>query len=310
MRMLVIGAGSTGGYFGGRLEQAGRDVTFLVRPARAKRLHAQGLQIISPKGDVTLHPRLVTVGEIAEPFDIVLLAVKAFSLDAALADMAPAVGRDTMIVPVLNGMKHIDALCTRFGPDVVVGCACRVSALVDEQGRIVQLSALQDIVYGELNGSASNRMEKLDAFMHGAGFNNRLSITITRDMWEKWILLATLGSVTCLMRGTIGEVEAASGGSEFVLQLFEETVSIANAVGVAPSKEFLVAAKAALTAKGSALTSSMYRDLQQGGAIEADQIVGDLLLRARKAKLTTPLLATAYTHLSVYQNRISRPFNP
>lgn len=306
MRMLVIGAGSTGGYFGGRLVQAGRDVTFLVRSARAGHLRTHGLQIISPHGEVSLHPQLVTAGGITNAFDIVLLAVKAYSLDAVLADLAPAVGPDTMIVPVLNGMKHIEVLCNRFGQEVVVGCACKIAALVDDQGRIVQLSALQDIAYGELNGSATHRMEKLDAFMRGAGFDTRLSMTITRDMWEKWILLATLGSVTCLMRGSIGEIEAAPGGSQFVLQLLEEVVTIANAVGVPPCEEFLAGAKATLTTKGSSFTSSMYRDLQRGGLIEADQIVGDLLVRASKARLSTPLLAAAYTHLSVYQNRISR----
>jgi 2-dehydropantoate 2-reductase len=305
MRMLVIGAGSTGGYFGGRLAQAGRDVTFLVRPARAEHLRAHGLEIISPHGNVTLRPQLVTAGGIKEPFDIVLLTVKAYSLEAALADLAPAVGPSTMILPVLNGMKHVDVLGARFGRKAVVGCACKVAAVVDEQGRIVQLSPLQQIVYGEMDGSSSPRIRELDAFMQGAGFETHLSMTIARDMWEKWILLASLGSVTCLMRGNVGEIEAASGGLEFVLRMFDEVVAIAKAAGIAPSEEFLVEAKATLTAKGSTSTSSMYRDLLKGRPIEADQIVGDLLVRGGGAGVATPLLAAAYTHLSVYQNRLS-----
>jgi 2-dehydropantoate 2-reductase len=305
MRMLVIGAGSTGGYFGGRLAQAGRDVTFLVRPARAEHLRAHGLEIISPHGNVTLRPQLVTAGGIKEPFDIVLLTVKAYSLEAALADLAPAVGPSTMILPVLNGMKHVDVLGARFGRKAVVGCACKVAAVVDEQGRIVQLSPLQQIVYGEMDGSSSPRIRELDAFMQGAGFETHLSMTIARDMWEKWILLASLGSVTCLMRGNVGEIEAASGGLEFVLRMFDEVVAIAKAAGIAPSEEFLVEAKATLTAKGSTSTSSMYRDLLKGRPIEADQIVGDLLMRGGRAGVATPLLAAAYTHLSVYQNRLS-----
>jgi 2-dehydropantoate 2-reductase len=305
MRMLVIGAGSTGGYFGGRLAQAGRDVTFLVRPARAEHLRAHGLEIVSPHGNFTLRPQLVTAGGIKEPFDIVFLTVKAYSLEAALADLAPAVGPSTMILPVLNGMKHVDLLGARFGRKAVVGCACKVAAVVDEQGRIVQLSPLQQIVYGEMDGSSSPRVRNLDAFMQGAGFETRLSMTIARDMWEKWILLATLGSVTCLMRGNVGEIEAASGGLEFVLRMFDEVVAIAKAAGTAPSEEFLVEAKATLTAKGSTFTSSMYRDLLKGRPIEADQIVGDLLVRGGRAGVATPLLAAAYTHLSVYQNRLS-----
>ena len=305
MRMLVIGAGSTGGYFGGRLAQAGRDVTFLVRPARADHLRAHGLEIVSPHGNLTLRPQLVTAGGIKEPFDIVFLTVKAYSLEAALADLAPAVGPSTMILPVLNGMKHVDLLGARFGRKAVVGCACKVAAVVDEQGRIVQLSPLQQIVYGEMDGSSSPRVRNLDAFMQGAGFETRLSMTIARDMWEKWILLATLGSVTCVMCGNVGEIEAASGGLEFVLRMFDEVVAIAKAAGTAPSEEFLVEAKATLTAKGSTFTSSMYRDLLKGRPIEADQIVGDLLVRGGRAGVATPLLAAAYTHLSVYQNRLS-----
>src|SRR6202050_4904405 len=125
MRMLVIGAGSTGGYFGGRLAQAGRDVTFLVRPARAEHLRAHGLEIVSPHGNFTLRPQLVTAGVIKEPFDIVFLTVKAYSLEAALADLAPAVGPSTMILPVLNGMKHVDLLGARFGRQAVGGCVCK-----------------------------------------------------------------------------------------------------------------------------------------------------------------------------------------
>jgi 2-dehydropantoate 2-reductase len=303
MRILVVGAGSTGGYFGGRLAQAGRDVTFLVRPARAEQLRTNGLQIVSPHGDVTLKPQLVTAGSIGGPFDVVLLTVKAFALDAALGDMTPAVGPDTMVLPVLNGMKHVDALTERFGDRTVVGCVCRVATVVD-QGRIVQLSKLQDLAYGEMDGSVSPRIKQLDAFMQGAGFDARLSTGIAREMWEKWALLAALGGINCLMRGTVGEIVAAPGGLDFVLAFLAEVVAVVDAVGHPMSDEFLAGARAVLTAKGSAQTSSMYRDLQQGSPIEADQIIGDLLARGRRVGIATPLVAAAYANLSIYQARI------
>jgi 2-dehydropantoate 2-reductase len=303
MRLLVVGAGSTGGYFGGRLAEAGRDVTFLVRPARAAHLQANGLQIISPHGDVTLTPKLVTAGNVAEPFDAVLLTVKAFSLEAALDDLAPAVGPDTMILPVLNGMKHVDMLAARFGAKAVVGCVCRVATTVDDQGRIVQLAKFQDLAYGEMDGAPSTRTEQLDAFMRGAGFDAKLSPTIEREMWEKWVLLATMGGITCLMRGNIGEIEAAPGGAAFVLRFLDEVVSVVAAVGKAPGAAFLTTTKAVLTTQGSAHASSMYRDLQQGRPVEADHIIGDLL--ARRAGVSTPLLAAAYANLSIYQNGIA-----
>jgi 2-dehydropantoate 2-reductase len=304
MRILVVGAGSTGGYFGGRLAQAGRDVTFLVRPERAARLKADGLQILSPHGDVTLTPRLVTAADLDAPFDAVLLTVKAFSLDAAMDDVAPAVGPETMILPVLNGMSHVGRLAARFGEEAVVGCVCKVATRLDDRGRIVQLAPFQELVYGEMDGTPSDRTERLDAAMQGAGFDARLSRTIEREMWEKWVLLATMGGITCLMRGNVGDIVAA-GGVPFVLGFLKEVVSVVTAAGHPPSEEFVARARAMLTEEGSAQTSSMYRDLQQGGPVEADQIIGDLLAHARRLDAPTPLLAAAYTHLSIYQSRLS-----
>jgi len=305
MRILVVGAGSTGGYFGGRLAQAGRDVTFLVRNKHAQHLQQNGLQIISPFGDVTLRPKLVTAGNLAEPFDAVLLTVKAFSLDAALDDLGPAVGPETIILPVLNGMKHVDTIIARFGENALVGCVCMVATMIDDDGRIVQLTKLQEMAYGEMSGNPSPRTDRLDEAMRGAGFDARLSRTIEREMWEKWILLATLGGITCLMRGNVGEIEAAPGGVDFSLRFLDEVTAVVNAVGRKPSEAFLTDTKAQLTAKGSTLTSSMYRDLQKGNSVEADQIIGDLVVRAHRAQVTTPLLAAAFTHLSMYQKRIA-----
>jgi 2-dehydropantoate 2-reductase len=305
MRILVVGAGSTGGYFGGRLAQAGRDVTFLVRPGRAQRLHTSGLQIISPHGDFIVTPKLVTANSITAPFDAVLLTVKAFSLAAAIEDLAPAVGPRTMILPVLNGMKHVDTLIERFGENAVAGCVCKVATMVDEEGRILHLSKLHELTYGERDGHPSSRMDALHETFRNAGFDARLSAKIEHDMWEKWVLLATLGGITCLMRGNIGEIAAAAGGTEFALRFLAEVTAVVTAAGQKPGDGFLDAAKAQFTQKGSDLTSSMYRDLQAGNPVEADQILGDLLARARAFDISTPLLAAAFTHLSIHQNRIA-----
>jgi 2-dehydropantoate 2-reductase len=306
MRMLVVGAGSTGGYYGGRLAQAGRDVTFLVRPARAQHLRDNGLQIVSPYGDFTLQPKVITADEIDGHYDAILFTVKAYSMDAAIADLAPAVGPDTMILPTLNGMRHMDVLSKRFTPRNVPGFVCKIMSTIDDKGRIVQLSKLQDLAYGELDGTASDRMKALDAFMQNAGFPARLTPVIAREMWEKWTLLAALGGITCLMRGNVGEILSAAGGKDFILALLDEVVSVVRKVGVAPSPEFITSTTGLLTTNGSVQTSSMYRDLEKGAAVEADQIVGDMLARGQAASLVTPLLAAAYTSLSVYQNRLPK----
>ena len=306
MRLLVVGAGSTGGYFGGRLIEAGRDVTFLVRPARAAKLKESGLNILSPHGDATLQPKVVTPATLAGTYDAVLLTVKAYQLEAAMEDVAPAIGPQSMILPVLNGMRHMDLLAQRFSPHNVVGCALKVSTTLDDDGRVVQLSTLQDIAYGELDGERTSRIAALDVFMQSAKIGARLSSAIRREMWEKWTLLASLGAINCLMRGSIGEVEACPGGTAFALQLLSEVVAIVAAVGVPPSDGFLAAARAMLTEKGSPLASSMFRDLQSGKPIEAEAIVGDLVRRGANAGISAPLLSAAYVSLVVHQNKVGR----
>jgi len=305
MRILVVGAGATGGYFGGRLAQAGRDVTFLVRPKRAAQLQADGLQILSPHGDVTLTPKLVTAGAIAAPYDAVLLTVKAFALEAALRDLVPAVGPGSMIIPVLNGMRHVDALTARFNEAPVLGGVCLVASTIDPQGRIRQLADFQQLVYGERGGEMSARVAALDAAMQGAGFVARASGAILQEMWEKWILLATLGAITCLLRGTVGDIEAAPGGAALALAALGECVAVATRSGYPPSEAFLERTRASVTAKGSATAPSIYRDLTQGLPVEADQIVGDMLARAQGFGIAAPILAVAYAHLSIYQKRIA-----
>jgi len=304
MRILVVGAGATGGYFGARLAEAGRDVTFLVRAGRADQLGRSGLEIKSPHGDLLLRPKLITAAALDRPFDTVVLAVKAFALEEALADLAPAVGSETMIVPFLNGMRHMEALVDRFGERPVLGGVCVVATMLDPDGRIVQLGDMQELAYGERDGTMSERVRALDGQFQNAGFKAQASDSILLRMWEKWVLLATVGSVTCLMRGTVGEVEAAPGGTEFALALLAECIAVATAAGFTPREPFVKTAKGMITARGSGFASSMFRDMGAGAPIEADQIVADLLSRARRHGVGTPLLAVANAHLAVYQNRI------
>jgi len=306
MRMLVVGAGSTGGYFGGRLTEAGRDITFIVRPSRHQQLSNEGLRIVSPHGDAKITPKLITADTLKGTYDAVLLTVKDFQLDASLDDIAPAIGPQTMILPVLNGMIHMDILARRFSPRNVVGCVLKVATTLEDDGRIVQLTPLQDIAYGELDGSTTPRIQSLDAFMRGANIGARLSTAIKREMWEKWILLSSLGAITCLMRGTIGEVEASPGGTEFASHLLDEVVTIVRKVGVAPSEAFLSSARQQLTAKGSPFASSMFRDVQRGRKVEVEAIIGDLVRRGASAGIHSPLMSTAYAHLCVYQNKTSK----
>ena len=306
MRMLVVGAGSVGGYFGARLAAAGRDVTFLVRPRRAAEL-AGGLTIVS-NGDETVIPVNVIGGsETAGGFDVALLAVKAYQLDGAIEDLASHVGRKTMILPVLNGMKHMETLRSRFGAPHVIGGVAKIATSLDERGRILDQGRFHDLSYGEWSGEESERIVALDRFMKGAGFDARLSAEIEREMWEKWAMLAGIGGIGCLMDGTVGEVARTPGGIDFVTGLLGEIAAAIQAVWQPLSDPFKAQVVSMFTDRGSSLTSSMYRDMKAGHRLEADQIIGDLVTRAAAKGMTTPLLSTVLARLRVYEeSRVSK----
>ena len=306
MRILVVGAGAVGGYFGGRLAQAGRDVTFLVRAKRAATLAAKGLEILSPHGNVTLHPRTITGNQIGVHYDLVLLGVKSYGLAEAMDDFAHAVGPDTMILPVLNGMRHVDLLAARFGSRSVLGGVCMVSTEIDDEGRILQLAEFQSLVYGELDGQSTPRLAEVDQALRGAGFEASTSGHIVADMWQKWVQLATLGSINCLLRGNIGEVVSVPSGADLCLEALKECSDIAGACGYPQTVAFLEKQRADLTAKDSSMTSSMYRDFTRGASVEVDTILGDLLERGGRQNLRTPILEAAFVSLSIYQQRLAK----
>jgi len=300
MRALVVGAGSVGGYFGGRLAAAGRDVTFLVRPHRATQL-AGGLTIISKGHETTIPVKVISTGEPAGEFDVILLAVKAYQLDTAISDFSVHVSERSMILPVLNGMKHVDILRSRFGALHVIGGVARIASTLDERGAILDQADFHDLAYGEWSREKSGRILAVDQFMTGAGFEARLSTDIERDMWEKWALLATLGASTCLIDGDIGQVARAPGGVDVINSLFEEVVAAVGAAWRPLSERFKARVLALLTNPASRLTSSMYRDMKGGHRVEADQIIGDLVMRAAEKGIATPLLSAVLTRLKVYE---------
>lgn len=303
MRLLVVGAGAVGGYFGGRLAQAGRDVTFLVRNRRAAQLRERGLEIVSPHGDATISPKVVTRDQLSGSYDLILLAVKNHGLKTSLDDIAPAVGPDTLIFPALNGMHHLEELKAKFAVSNLLGGVCVVATTLDAQGRVVQLTGMQKLVYGELDGSRSLRIEAVDRALQGAGFEAQLSTHIVLDMWEKFVFIAALAGITCLLRGSVGEIAAAPRGRELALAMHDECVSVGKACGYEPRSQAIESVRAMLTQADSTLTSSMYRDLQKGAALEADAIVGEMCQRGETAGLRLPLLSAAYAQLAIFERR-------
>ncbi|HTT54170.1 MAG TPA: ketopantoate reductase family protein [Streptosporangiaceae bacterium] len=307
MTILVVGAGATGGYFGARLAQAGRDVTFLVRPHRARQLRERGLRMVGPgtgaSAGQALRPDLVMAGELTEPADVVLLAVKATALDQAIADFAPAVGPRTVVVPFLNGMAHLAVLTKRFGQPAVLGGVIIIAAQLNDEGDIVvHPNAQVSLTIGTQDGTRTTQLQTAYDQLSGAGFDARISDQIMARMWQKWVFIATIGALTCLMRGTVGDIVAVPGGRGLGPAILAEASAVSAAAGYPMPAGVIASTTRTITQAGSPVDSSMSRDVAEGRPAEVEQILADLARRGASHGIKTPLLDLATVQLRVYNN--------
>jgi 2-dehydropantoate 2-reductase len=303
MKILVLGAGGIGGYFGGRLAQAGADVTFLVRPRRLEQLARDGLVIESPKGNLRAPAKAIEAAAAAPGYDYVLFTCKAYDLDSAMEAIAPAVDAGTAIVPMLNGLAHMERLDARFGAARVMGGTAHINVMLKPDGTIFHGDPLQAMWFGERDRSRSARATALDEAARRAGLDGGLSEDIERDMWEKIVFLCALASTTCLFRGNVREIIGAPGGREAMLRAIAANKAIAIAEGRTPRDAAIDRATQRLVDPEGLWSASMLRDLEAGGRVEADHIVGWMLERARRHGVDDTMLAMAYTHLKTYENR-------
>lgn len=299
MRILVLGAGGIGGYFGGRLAAAGVDVRFLVRPSRAELLDRNGFVITSPLGDLRIPVNTLTAAD--APFDAVLLACKAYDLDGAMEAIAPAVGPSTMILPLLNGVRQLDVLDARFGQGCVLGGLCHIGVTVNTTGEIQHLNTLQRFVLGARTPEQVAAAEALHKIVERGGFAPVLSGTIMQEMWEKFTFLATYAGMTTLMRAPVGAILAAEEGEAIMREMLAECIATAKAAGYTPRPEAMAQMTASLTERGSAGTASMFRDMVRNGRTEHEHIIGDMLNRARAAGVSAPLLRVSLVNMQAYE---------
>ena len=298
-RILVVGAGATGGYFGGRLAQGGRDVTFLVREGRAATLRRRGLRITGLGRDDVIEPALVTAPDLHGPYDLVLVTVKAAALPQALADLAPAVGPETVVIPFLNGMAHMDALEAAFGADRVLGGIVKVVTTLTDDGDILQMNPLATLTAGEQSGPPGDRVLRAVETLTVPGFKASATADALASMWHKWAFIVSAGTVTCLMRGPVGAIVAVPGGTDFVHSVLAEAGAVAAAAGYpVPDHEHQLSVDM-LTQPGSTFTSSLYRDVVAGRRGETEHLLGDFTRRARLLGAATPLIDLALMQLRV-----------
>jgi 2-dehydropantoate 2-reductase len=306
MRMLILGAGAVGGYFGARLAAANVDVSFLVRPARAALLARDGLVVHSPLGDLKLS--VATLTQAKQGFEVILVACKAFDLNAAIGAIAPAVTQDTVVLPLLNGLRHLEVLDASFGRDRVLGGLCQIGVTLTDAGEVLHLNAMQQLTLGPRLETQAERSVQIHAMLARGGFAPELSPHIEQSMWEKFVLLSAYAAMTCLMRAPVGAIVAADEGEALMREMLAECVAVASAFGHAPDSKFIAETQAFLTKRGSQGTASMFRDIQRTAHTEHEQILGDMLARSRATGVAAPILRIANAHLQAYEfERLQHP---
>ena len=306
MKILILGAGAVGGYFGARLHQSGADVTFLLREPRATKIRKEGLVVRSPKGDAVLPVKVVTKGDEGGPYDVVIPACKAYDLDSAMESIAPAIGPETTVVPMLNGHAHFGVLDKKFGADKVAGGLARIGGMLGPNGEVMHTSPFAGVSFGERSGKpARAHLAELDAACKKAGIDGGLNGNINQDLWDKWIMLTSLAAMCCTMRGTTADIMAADEGEALMGETVEECRKVAAAEGFDPGDKNIANLKTFLT-RSSSFAASMLGDLEKGGAIEGRHVIGDMLGRARKHGIAAPNLRVAHAVVQAYEARRSR----
>lgn len=305
MRMMVLGAGALGGYYGGRLVEAGTaEVAFLLRPARRAAIDREGLRIDSPFGTWQGGVATLAADQARPGWDVILLSCKAYDLDDAIAAIRPAVDARTAILPVLNGLSHVDRLVAEFGAERVLGGLAKIQATLGADGTVRQLNDWRWITFGERDGAMTDRVRAIEAaFAPAKGVVAQAVPDIMARMWEKLVHLGTSAVGTVLMRANVGEIARSPGGIAFLHRLLDRNAAIAAARGFPMREAFIAEFRGVFADTQAAYATSMLRDLEAGGRIEADHILGFLLEAARAAGVPHEVHEAAFLHAKAYEQR-------
>lgn len=306
MRILIVGAGAIGGYFGGRLLEKGEDVTFLVREKRKTQLEETGLKLNSVNGDSRLIPKLITAKNAGGPFDVIIISTKAYQLSEAVENARPFVGQETMILPLLNGISHINILIEAFGDEAVIGGLCFIESTLDESGTIIQTSPINQLVYGERTGEKTERIMKLQKVFEGTKADFVFSEKINQDMWHKYLFITAMSGITTMMESPIGPIRELETGQRTIASLIKELTAIMFEIGAPVKKTIAQEQIDRINLMAPGMKSSMQRDVEKRLPIEADHLQGYLLQKASEYNVTVPILETIYTKLKLYEKTYIR----
>ena len=306
MKILIVGAGAIGGYFGGRLLEKGENVTFLVREKRQQQLRSNGLVVESIHGDMHFtEPKTVLTGKNVEPYDVILVSTKSYHLEGAIKDIKPYVGEKTMVLPLLNGIAHVDALEEAFGTENVIGGLCFIETTLTQDGKIIQTSPIHDLVFGERTGEKTSRILQLEQAFSGTKASFRLSEKIQQEMWHKYLFITSLSGITSLFRSPIGPIRDQEYGWNTIEKLVNEAAEIMEKIGAPLAEGAIDATLGKMNEIGHGMKSSLQRDMEKSLLTEADHLFGYLLENAKKSGLEAPILSAIYANIKVYEGLLA-----
>lgn len=300
VKFLVVGAGAVGGYFGARLAEKGEDVTFLVREKRKTQLQARGLHVKSVHGDAVIHPKLIVAGE-PGAFDVILIGTKAYHLEQTIQDIKPYVHNETVIIPMLNGMQHIDMLTNAFSKESVIGGLCFIESTLSSEGHVIQTSPIHRFVFGEWNGERTERIRNIEKAFQDTRAMISVSNNILRDMWHKYLFITTFSGVTTLFQRSIGPIREVNRGVKLIESLLQETAQIMRVVQAPIIDNIEEKQMQTMGEMGYNMKSSMLRDMEKGLSVEVEALQGYLLSLAEARGIAAPTLQSVYVNLKLYE---------
>lgn len=299
MKFIVFGSGGVGGYFGGRLAQAGEDVAFIARGKHLAAIQESGLQVDSISGDFLIHPARATDSpEAIRAADVIILSVKAWQLDEAIQQMRPLIREGTIILPLLNGIEHMDTLINAFGREHVIGGMCRISVFIADAGLIKHVALEPYLAFGELNKTKSERVSKLfDALKKISGATVETPGDIELTMWEKYLLISAFSGMGAVTRQPIGVFRSVPESRAMFRRALEEVVLVANARGVALSEDSVQAVMDRIDKTQPDMMASMQKDILEGRPSELEAQTGALVRMARALSVSVPTHEFIYASL-------------
>lgn len=305
MNIVVIGAGGVGGYFGGKLAQAGFNVTFIVRGNSLKAIKTNGLKVKSINGDFTVHPTATDDYEDVKNPDLVILGVKSWQVEEIAEKLKDVISKRTMVLPLQNGADNADKLRAVLSHENVLAGLCKIVSRIESPGVIDHFAFDPEIVFGEYDNENTQRVQKVSAMFDKAEIKNRISDDIHLDIWKKFLFIATVSGIGALTRAEFGVMRDDEHIRQIMYQTANEIVAIAKARGIGLSNNDIEMVLKVVDNLNAKTTASMQRDIMQGRPSELDNFNGYIVRQGKDLHITTPANSFTY-HCLLPQERKAR----